>query len=87
MSASCCAPPSECSAPKASESSLLEQHASAPLCAGCRLRIVDKFYMCDVARKWHTSCMKCKECGAQFDGQASCYEKDGLILCKEDFLR
>lgn len=58
-----------------------------PLCAGCRLRIVDKFYLSAVERKWHASCLKCAECGVELEGQLSCYERNGHIFCKEDYLR
>ena len=30
-----------------------------PLCAGCRIRIQDKYYLCAVEKKWHSSCLKC----------------------------
>jgi len=58
-----------------------------PLCAGCRLRIVDKFYLCAVESKWHTSCLKCAECGVQLENQVSCFERDGHMYCKEDYVR
>jgi hypothetical protein len=60
---------------------------SPPLCAGCRLRIVDKFYLCAVERKWHSSCLKCAECGVELESQLSCYERNGHIFCKDDYLR
>ena len=72
----------------------LSNHASnfhnlgpPPLCAGCNLRIVDKFYLSAVDSKWHVNCLKCSECGMELESQVSCYERDGLILCKEDYLR
>ena len=58
-----------------------------PLCAGCRLRIVDKFYLCAVESKWHTACLKCVECGVELENQSSCFERDGQIYCKEDYVR
>lgn len=58
-----------------------------PLCAGCRLRIVDKFYLCAVEAKWHTACLKCAECGVELENQASCFERDGQIYCKDDYVR
>lgn len=63
------------------------QEPQAPLCFGCNLRIVDKFYLSALDSKWHTSCLKCSECGMELESQVSCYERDGLILCKEDYLR
>ena len=60
---------------------------SVPLCAGCQLRILDKFYLCAISRKWHASCLKCSECGVELETQLSCFEKDGNIYCKDDYLR
>ena len=60
---------------------------AAAVCAGCNLRIVDKFYLNALDSKWHTSCLKCSECGMELESQISCYERDGLILCREDYLR
>ena len=56
-----------------------EVDGQAPLCAGCRLRIVDKFYLCAVERKWHSACLKCAECGSELENEASCFEKEGNI--------
>jgi len=58
-----------------------------PLCAGCRIRITDKFYLCAVERKWHSSCLKCSECGAELENEASCFEREGHIYCRDDYLR
>ena len=58
-----------------------------PLCAGCRLRIEDKFYLTAVDVKWHSACLKCAECGVELETQSSCFERDGHIYCKEDYRR
>ena len=58
-----------------------------PLCAGCRIRIQDKYYLCAVEKKWHSSCLKCAECGAELENEASCFEKEGQIYCRDDYLR
>ena len=60
---------------------------SPPLCAGCRLRIEDKFYLSAVEAKWHSACLKCAECGVELETQSSCFERDGHIYCKEDYRR
>ena len=75
--------------PPGSISGTTESSASSlpPLCAGCRLRIVDKFYLSAVEAKWHTACLKCAECGGELENQSSCFEKDGQIYCKDDYLR
>ena len=58
-----------------------------PLCAGCQLRIEDKFYLTAVDAKWHSACLKCAECGVELESQSSCFERDGHIYCKEDYRR
>ena len=64
-----------------------ESSAPLPLCAGCSLRIVDKFYLSAVEAKWHTACLKCSECGVELESQNSCFEKNGQIYCKDDYVR
>ena len=61
--------------------------SSVPLCAGCRLRITDEFFLNAAERKWHLNCLKCAECGVELEGQKSCFVKNGGIFCKDDFLR
>jgi len=56
-----------------------------PLCAGCSLRIADRFYLNALEQKWHAACLKCAECGVELDH--SCFERNGNIFCKEDYLR
>ena len=58
-----------------------------PLCAGCKLRIMDKFYLCAVDAKWHSTCLKCVECGIELEKHMSCFERDRQIFCKEDYVR
>ena len=68
-------------------SSMPSLSSPPPLCAGCRLRIVDKYYLCAVEAKWHTACLKCAECGVELENQLSCFERDGQIYCKDDYVR
>ncbi len=49
--------------------------------------ISDKFYLCAVEQKWHSGCLRCAECGVDLDGAGSCYEKNGFIFCKEDYVK
>ena len=62
-------------------------NCAPPLCAGCRIRITDKFYLCAVERKWHSACLKCVECGSELENEASCFEREGHIYCREDYFR
>ncbi|TRY63386.1 hypothetical protein TCAL_11716 [Tigriopus californicus] len=64
-----------------------EDADGTPLCAGCRLRIMDKFFLSAVEGKWHSSCLKCAECDVELETQSSCFEREGLIFCKRDYLR
>jgi len=64
-----------------------EEEENPPLCAGCRVRITDKFYLCALERKWHASCLKCTECGVNLENEASCFQKEGHIFCRDDYLR
>jgi hypothetical protein len=78
------APPGPMSSEAAGEAGS-PQHP--PLCAGCRLRIEDKFYLSAVDVKWHSACLKCAECGVELENQLSCFERDGHIYCKADYRR
>merc|ERR1719192_1682897 len=81
-----CWPPPSVGPPVTSEPN--ESNSGVPpLCAGCRLRIEDKFYLSAVDVKWHSACLKCAECGVELETQSSCFEKDGHIYCKEDYRR
>ena len=73
--------------PPCSEATASEAGGQPPLCAGCRLRIEDKFYLSAVDVKWHSACLKCAECGVELETQSSCFERDGHIYCKEDYRR
>ena len=73
--------------PSSAEVAAAEAAGLPPLCAGCRLRIEDKFYLSAVEAKWHSACLKCAECGVELETQSSCFERDGHIYCKEDYRR
>ncbi|XP_013885823.1 LIM domain transcription factor LMO4.1 [Austrofundulus limnaeus] len=57
-------------------------------CAGCGVRILDRFLLFSMERFWHTHCLRCSCCHAPLgqDG-SSCYSKAGMILCRDDYLR
>ena len=61
--------------------------SSAPLCAGCKLRIMDKFVLEVVDAKWHSTCLKCVECGVELENQMACFERDSQFFCKEHYVR
>lgn len=57
------------------------------ICSGCGQRILDRYYVLAVDRQWHNECLKCHSCGVVLSNQLTCFARDGLILCKEDYYR
>lgn len=57
------------------------------VCAGCGLRISDRFYLQAVDRRWHASCLQCSHCRQGLDGEVTCFSRDGNIYCKKDYYR
>ncbi|XP_043471312.1 protein apterous-like isoform X1 [Leptopilina heterotoma] len=60
---------------------------SGVVCAGCGLRISDRFYLQAVDRRWHASCLQCSHCRQGLDGEVTCFSRDGNIYCKKDYYR
>uniref|UniRef100_A0A8C0CDR2 LIM zinc-binding domain-containing protein n=1 Tax=Balaenoptera musculus TaxID=9771 RepID=A0A8C0CDR2_BALMU len=59
----------------------------AALCAGCRVKISDRYYLLAVDTQWHVRCLKCCECKLNLESELTCFSKDGSIYCKEDYYR
>lgn len=59
----------------------------AAVCAGCGLRIADRFYLQAVDRRWHAACLQCCQCRNTLDGEITCFSRDGNIYCKKDYYR
>lgn len=57
------------------------------VCAGCGLRISDRFYLLAVDRRWHAACLQCSHCRQGLDNEFTCFSKDGNIYCKKDYYR
>lgn len=57
------------------------------VCAGCGLRISDRFYLQAVDRRWHAACLQCSHCRQGLDGEVTCFSRDGNIYCKKDYYR
>ncbi|EFN77729.1 Protein apterous, partial [Harpegnathos saltator] len=57
------------------------------VCAGCGLRISDRFYLQAVDRRWHAACLQCSHCRQGLDGESTCFSRDGNIYCKKDYYR
>ncbi|CAN7941837.1 unnamed protein product [Ixodes hexagonus] len=57
--------------------------ASASLCAGCGLPIVDRYILRVMEHSWHESCLQCSVCHAPLE--QSCYSRDKKLFCKADY--
>ncbi|KAL3871916.1 hypothetical protein ACJMK2_039988 [Sinanodonta woodiana] len=56
-------------------------------CAGCGIRIVEKYYLMAADRVWHLDCLKCCDCNIRLDTELTCFSRDENIYCKEDYYR
>ena len=59
--------------------------SSAATCVGCKQPILDQFVYNVLDRPWHAACIQCQDCGCGLSDK--CYEREGKLLCKEDFFR
>ena len=63
-----------------------QQLLNAPnICAGCNQKIVDRYYLETVDRRWHINCLLCYQCRMPLNGEATCFSRDGNIYCKKDY--
>lgn len=45
------------------------------------------YYLLTADQAWHVNCLRCCRCSQNLDSEHSCYSRDGLIYCKEDYYR
>ena len=57
------------------------------ICAGCGMKISDRYYLQAVDRRWHAACLQCCQCRNTLDGEITCFSRDGNIYCKKDYYR
>ncbi|XP_025835134.1 protein apterous-like [Agrilus planipennis] len=57
------------------------------VCAGCGMKITDRYYLQAVDRRWHATCLQCCQCRNTLDGEVTCFSRDGNIYCKKDYYR
>lgn len=57
------------------------------ICAGCSVRITDRFYLKAVDKPWHSDCLRCDECRRPLDSALSCFARQSRIYCREDYYR
>ena len=66
---------------------VLNKFESQSFCAGCGIRILDRYYLLAVDKQWHVSCLKCTDCKIQLDSELTCFARGGNIFCKDDYYR
>ncbi|CAG2241146.1 LHX2_9 [Mytilus edulis] len=66
---------------------VLNKFESQSFCAGCGIRILDRYYLLAVDKQWHVSCLKCSDCKIQLDSELTCFARGGNIFCKDDYFR
>ena len=54
-------------------------------CASCHLTIDDKYIFNLMDTYWHGECLQCSQCGHLL--QQTCFFKNGLLFCKDDYLK
>ena len=58
------------------------------LCSGCNGKILDRYLLGAMDRYWHQACLKCNCCSRTLgDMGNSLFTKNGMILCREDYMR
>lgn len=57
------------------------------LCDGCGLKILDRYYLFAVDKRWHASCLQCSQCARTLASEIKCFYRDGNIYCKADYQR
>lgn len=56
-------------------------------CNGCHRYIHERYYLLVMDQAWHIECLRCNACKLCLDTQMSCFHKDGLIYCKDDYFK
>ncbi|KAL4219285.1 LIM/homeobox protein Lhx2 [Mactra antiquata] len=57
------------------------------LCAGCGTSIQDRYFLLVAEQHWHVTCLRCADCHVQLDSQLTCFVRDSMIYCKQDYHR
>ena len=55
------------------------------ICSGCNLKIHDKYVFNLMNTTWHGECLQCSQCGQVL--RESCFSKNGLLYCKDDYIK
>ncbi|CAH1125159.1 unnamed protein product [Ceutorhynchus assimilis] len=64
-----------------------EVSGGVAICAGCGIKITDRYYLQAVEKRWHAQCLQCSQCRNTLDGDITCFSREGNIYCKKDYYR
>ena len=83
-----CADGAECSNMREWKAYSTEVNTGCFHCAACTQTITDPYLLFTLDRYWHLSCLLCAVCRRPLEELgATCFTKDGLILCRYDYDR
>ncbi|KAL3989764.1 LIM domain family protein [Acanthocheilonema viteae] len=69
-----------------SSSTALCQTATAGRCVSCMIPITDQHFLLMNEQSWHHECLRCFLCHCSLQSASTCYYKDGMVLCRDDYL-
>ena len=61
------------------------RHNQLTRCTGCQLGIEDKYVFNLMNTYWHEECLQCSQCRILL--KKTCFYKNGLLFCKDDYLK
>lgn len=64
-----------------------QEDSEVNLCDGCGLKILDRYYLFAVDKRWHATCLQCSQCSRTLATDTKCFYRDGNIYCKSDYQR
>ncbi len=67
------------------EDCMTASNANKKCCASCHLSIDDKYIFNLMNKYWHEECLQCSQCSQLL--HQTCFYKNGLLFCKEDYLK
>ncbi|VDN44412.1 unnamed protein product [Gongylonema pulchrum] len=72
--------------PPSTSSGLCSTAATPGCCASCALPITDQYFLLMNDESWHCECLRCCICRCSLHGASKCYYKDGMVLCRNDYI-
>lgn len=64
-----------------------QEEPEVNLCDGCGLKILDRYYLFAVDKRWHATCLQCSQCSRTLATEIKCFYREGNIYCKTDYQR